>query len=73
MIPATVDGEGAVFSLVEEMSFSSLWKQLLGNNQCVNQGGFLSDSLETLLGSSFSGPWALAGNNTSIPVSVDFP
>ena len=32
MIPATVDGEGAVFSLVEEMSFSSLWKQLLGNN-----------------------------------------
>ena len=36
MIPTIVDGEPSVFSLVEEMSFSSTWKQLLGNNQCVN-------------------------------------
>ena len=33
MIPTTVDGEGAVFGLVEEMSFSSPWKQ------CVNWEG----------------------------------
>lgn len=40
MIPTTVDGEGAVFGLVEEMSFPSPWKQLLGNSVLIREGSY---------------------------------